>query len=277
MSKNLYSQPIRKYDDSVAFLDKILKYKMITTIQQTVIPIERVYGVYNDKDNPIVLISLPNHNNYIIGYEITAIDDEKKIIILKYIDKKFKFVFLPTEKDFVRVEHLLSGVDGISKGNNKFHDIRNEKVYSAGSLRAFYVDKSEVWMDKGLSLSRYNIFCSIKIGQDEKIFMINKVFLGKNRRDAFYLVDELDAQDMMIMKYNLLRVYPSSKLGIHKHHNQIVLDASAVFINEYFIDNYGFNSAWTAFNNMKQEYLDEVHNVLDCDKQQSLEFETKDE
>ena len=96
-------------------------------------------------------------------------------------------------------------------------------------------------------LSKYNIFCSIKIGQDEKIFMINKVFLGKNRREAFYLVDELDTQDMMIMKYNLLRVYPSSKLGIHKHHNQIVLDASAVFINEYFIDGYTFNSDDTGY------------------------------
>jgi hypothetical protein len=110
----------------------------------------------------------------------------------------------------------------------------------------------------------YDIYVDIFISGSDKTFGLYRKFLGMNNRQLFYLVDELDEVDNILMKNNLLRVYSSDKLGMNVYNKEIVLDASAVFlyeINQFRKDN-------TAYDKIKEEYLDEVHNSVEAEQQQ---------
>lgn len=253
----LFSKPITEYD--IPLMEKIRNYKLKTQVQQTIIPQENIFAFYNDEEHPILITYLPNHENYRIGYEM-EIDDDTKTITLKYIDKKFRYVFLPTEKDFSKLNVFCKKVD---EGIKELYDIRNNMVYAISAVRALYVDKSMWINDNGF----YDIYCDIVVAGKTKTFGIYKKFLGMNRRQLFYLVDELDNVDLIMMKNHLLRVYPSNKLGINIYNKEIVLDASAVFL--YEINQ--FRKSNTAYEKIKEEYLDDVYNSVEAE-QTKLDF-----
>jgi hypothetical protein len=248
----LFSKPVYEYN--IPLFEKIKTYELKTNVHQITIPKENIYAFYNDEKNPILIITFPEYNNYKIGYEI-EINDETETIILHYIDKIYKYVFCPTERDFAKLKVFF---DKVTSGNKELHDLRNKRVYATSAIRAFYVDKS-MWINNN---GFYDIYCDIFISGSDKTFGLYKKFLGMNNRQLFYLVDELDTVDKIMMKNQLMRVYPSNKLGINVYNKEIVLDASAVFLyeeNQFRKDN-------TAFDKMKEEYLDEVHNSVEVDQ-----------
>lgn len=253
----LFSKPV--YDYNIPLFEKIKTYELKTKTQQATIPKENIYAFYNDEKNPILIITLPKYNNYKIGYEV-EINDETETVILHYIDKIYKYVFCPTERDFAKLTLFFNKV---ANGNKELHDLRNKRVYATSSIRAFYVDKS-MWINNN---GFYDIYCDIFISGSDKTFGLYKKFLGMNSRQLFYLVDELDIVDQIMMKNNLMRVYPSNRLGINVYNKEIVLDASAVFLYE---ENQ-FRKGNTAFDKIKEEYLDTIHNSVEAE-QQNFDF-----
>jgi hypothetical protein len=251
----LYSKPI--CNTNLLAMVKLKKYKLITEIQKRVIEQSSVYAFYNDEEHPLLLMRFPKYPDYTIGYEF-KINDIDKTVTLKYVDASYRFVFLPTENDFSKVKAFYSN---ISRGNNILHDLRNQRTYVASAIRALYVDKS-MWINNN---GFYDIYCDIMISGKTHTFGIYKKFLGMNQRQLFYIVDELDDTDCLIMKNNLLRVYPSNQLGMNKYNKEIILDSSAVFI---LTDP---NLKTTAFDEIKEEYLDTVHNLVEA-KQQNIDL-----
>jgi len=257
-SEVLFSKPV--YDYNKPLLEKIKTYELKTKVNKITIPQENIFAYYNDEEHPILITYLPDYNNYRIGYEM-EIDDDTETITLSYIDKKFNYVFCPTEKDFAKLNLFFNKV---SSGIKELHDLRNKRVYSTSAIRAFYVDKS-MWINNN---GFYDIYVDIFISGTDKTFGLYRKFLGMNNRQLFYLVDELDDVDKMLMKNHLLRIYPSDKLGMNVYNKEIVLDASAVFLYEIG----QFRKDNTAYNKIKEEYLDDVHNSVDAEQQQSFDF-----
>ena len=254
-----YSKPVDEFNKKLA--DKIKEYKLVTASQRLIMPLENVYAFYNDKSNPLLITVLPNHDNYKIGYDM-EVNDNEKTITLKYIDKKFNYVFLPTEKDFSKVKTFFNKM---LVGDHKLHDIRNQKTYSFSSIRAFYVSKCMWIEDNGY----YGIYCDIFIGGETKTFAVYKKFVGMHRHQAFYIIDEMDSVDKFILHDHLLRVYPSSKLGIDVYNKQIVLDASSVFLFE----DGEFNVWNSAFDNIKKDYLEMVRQKIQNQEQLELNID----
>ena len=252
----LYSKPI--CNTNLLAMVKLKKYKLITEVQKRVIEQSDVYAFYNDEEHPLLLMRFKKYPDYIIGYEF-KINDSDKTVTLKCVDPSYRFIFLPTENDFSKVKAFYSN---ISRGNNILYDVRNKRSYISSAVKALFVDKSMWINDNGF----YDIYCNIMIAGKTHTFGIYKKFLGMSNRKLFYLVDELGEVDITIMEKNLLRVFPSDQLGKNVYNKEIVLDSSAVYI---LTDPKYFKT--TAFDEIKKEYLDTVHNLV-VDQQQNLDL-----